>query len=162
VFVKHPIPPFICPDSRVLILGSFPSVMSRETGFYYGHPKNRFWLLLSMLLKERMPESNAQKHHLLAFRHIALWDVIQSCEIKGSSDNSIRNVKINPINELVSGTAIQTVFINGWTAGRLFLANVCPEPEKPIYILPSTSAANASYSLNNLAEEWKAILTYLD
>ena len=106
MFVKHPIPPFICPDSHVLILGSFPSVMSRETGFYYGHPKNRFWLLLSMLLKERMPESNAQKHHLLAVRHIALWDVIQSCEIEGSSDNSIRNVKINPINELVSGTAI--------------------------------------------------------
>lgn len=162
MFIKHPIPPFICLDSRVLILGSFPSVMSRETGFYYGHPKNRFWPLLSMLLQEKRPESIAQKHDLLDAHHIALWDVIQSCEIKGSSDNSIRSAKVNPVNELIANTAVRAIFINGKTAGRLFITKVFPKPERPTHILPSTSAANASFSLNNLAEEWKAILTYLE
>ncbi len=159
--VSHPIPPFIRPDSLVLILGSFPSARSRETGFYYGHQKNRFWFLLSMLLKTGTPDSITQKQSFLTMHRIALWDVVQSCEVAGSSDSSIRDVKINPINALLSGSNIRAVLLNGKVAGKLFLANVCLKPDLPAIVLPSTSAANASCSLEKLAEEWKVILTCL-
>ncbi len=159
--ISHPIPPFIRPDSLVLILGSFPSVKSRETGFYYDHQKNRFWCLLSTLLKTGTPDSIQQKQCFLSIHRIALWDVVQSCEAAGSSDSSIRDVRINPINELLADYRLRAVFLNGKVAGRLFLANISLKPDMPVRILPSTSAANASCSLDKLAEEWKVILPCL-
>ena len=111
--------PLVRPDSRILILGSFPSPLSFESGFYYGHPRNRFWPMLADLLGQPVPHSVDEKKELLIRSHIALWDVLDSCEIKGASDASIRNPVINQIAPVVAGSPIRAVFFNGAKAAQL-------------------------------------------
>ena len=208
----HEFGPVFDRNSRILILGSFPSVKSREQQFYYGHPQNRFWKVIAALTGEPLPETIEEKRALLLAHGIALWDVIASCEIAGSSDSSIRNVVPNAIPQLLAETGIQAVFGNGAKACELYEKYVLPETggcQKtafrqmcvpiydcfdsnegdvvdlcrlnsvqnrrevgradggnefldtftgvPIHRLPSTSPANAAYSLERLTACWEPV-----
>lgn len=155
----HTFSPVYTERSKVFILGSFPSVKSREEQFYYGHPQNRFWKLISSLMKEEEPKTISEKIHLLEEHDLALWDVIRSCEIIGSSDSSIRNVVPNDINKVLQNTAIQRIYANGNTAAKLYKKYIQSTTGIEIVTLPSTSPANASYSLERLQEAWKVIIT---
>lgn len=159
--LTHEIPPVVQKDCRVLILGSFPSVLSRQTGFYYGNPQNRFWRVLALLLEQPLPYTNEEKKAFLLTNHIALWDVIQSCEIKGSSDSSIKNAVVNPIQDLIKNSDCKAVFLNGKAAARLYQQFVEPKTPIPSFVLPSTSAANASWQMDRLLLSWRTILDYL-
>lgn len=159
--LSHPFKAFIRPDSRVLILGSFPSVRSRADGFYYGHPQNRFWQVLSALLAEAAPDNTAGKQRFLAAHRIALRDVIGSCDITGSSDLSIRNAAVNPISGIISGTDIRAILLNGGLAAKLYEKEVSPRPTLPALAMPSTSAANAAWRLPQLTQAWSVLLDYL-
>ena len=156
--VVHPIPPVYRADSRILILGSFPSVKSRETGFFYGHPQNRFWKVLATLLKEPVPDTIEEKKAMLLARRIALWDVIQSCDIKGSSDSSIKNVQPTDIGMILEKTNITRIYANGNKAGQLYKRYQFPVTGIEAMVLPSTSPANAAWSLERLCEAWQVIL----
>ncbi len=158
----HPLAPVWDEHSRILILGSFPSVKSRETGFYYGHPQNRFWPLLSSLLSSPLPASIDEKISLLKENGIALWDVVGSCTVTGSADSSIRDARPNDLPRLVGACPLRAVFLNGKTAERIFRA-AFPDGVGglPAVSLPSTSPANASFSLEKLRESWSVILPYL-
>lgn len=156
--LSHPFLPVVDAECRILILGSFPSVKSREDGFFYGHPQNRFWKMLARVYQEPLPASIADKQALLLRHHIALWDVIASCDIVGSSDASIRNavpVNIQCITEIAS---IDRVICNGQLAGKLYRHYLEPVLEIKAAVLPSTSPANAACSLNRLIELWRAAL----
>ncbi len=157
-FVTHPFEPVCGEDARALILGTFPSVRSREEGFYYGHPRNRFWRVLSLLYGESLPATIPEKRALLLRHQLALWDVIASCEIEGSADASIRAAAPNDIPRLCARAGITRVYANGQTAARLYeRAGYTPE----IIALPSTSPANASWSVPALVDAWgKALLSY--
>jgi len=156
--VVHPFAPVWDAQSRVLVLGSFPSVRSREVGFYYGHPQNRFWPLLSMLYHEPLPIDVPQRR-AFALRHgVALWDALASCDIVGSSDQSIRNAVPNDIASLLEKSAIERVFLNGQRAYALYRRYCEAVCVLPAMALPSTSAANAAWSLERLAEAWRVIL----
>ena len=157
----HTIPPIYDKDSRILILGSFPSVRSREVGFYYGHPQNRFWRILSALFEEELPEGNEARRAFLLRHHIALWDVIASCEITGSSDSSIKNAVPNDLGPLLNATQISHVYTNGGTAHRLYTRHLYPTLGIPATPLPSGSPANAAWSLERLVEAWRVIRTDL-
>lgn len=156
--VSHPFEPVWDENSRILILGSFPSVRSREIGFYYAHPQNRFWPLMELLFQEPVG-SSAEERRVFALRHgVALWDSIESCLITGSSDASIRDAKPNDIAGLIRKTRIQRVYCNGQQSYRLYqkyCAEACGMPAIP---LPSTSAANAAWTIEKLAQAWKVIL----
>ena len=154
----HSIDPVWDPDCRILILGSFPSVASRNTHFFYGHPRNRFWKILSALLKETEPQTVEEKKELLLKHHIALWDVIRSCEIVGSSDASITDVVPNDLKELLGKTKIERIYVNGSTADRLYRKYLEEDTGITAVKLPSSSPANASRSLEDLIGEWKIIL----
>ena len=160
--VNHEIPPIYDERSKILILGSFPSVKSRENNFFYHHPQNRFWKVLAQILKEDLPNSIEEKKSLLLKNNIALWDVIASCEIEGSSDSSIKNVIPNDINSILEKSSITQIFCNGRLseslAGRLYSKNI----NINFLQLPSTSPANARFSLDKLIEDWKVILDYID
>ena len=153
----HPIPPVAGPEARVLILGSFPSVKSRQAGFYYAHPQNRFWRVLAGVYGADCPGTVAEKTAFLHHRHIALWDVIESCEITGSSDASIRNVRVNDLAGLLDRAPIRAVFLNGKTAQRLYLRHAAGSIPLPCRVLPSTSPANASWSLERLITAWQVL-----
>jgi len=155
--VVHNIPPLYDENSRVLILGSFPSVKSREGRFFYNHPQNRFWRVLAAVLKTPVPETIEDKRRMLLSNRIALWDVIESCEIKGSDDSSIRAVTANDINIILKAAPIARVFTNGGTAHRLY-RRLCEEKTGlKALCLPSTSPANAAYSLETLIEKWSVV-----
>ena len=154
----HEIDPVYDKDSKILILGSFPSVASRETGFFYGHPRNRFWKVLSALFEEKEPETIEEKKYFLLRNHIAVWDVIASCEIEGSSDASIRNIEVNDLEGILKKTKIDRIFTNGSTAYRLYRKYLEQSTGMKAVPLPSTSPANASHSLERLIEEWRIIL----
>jgi len=154
---NHEIEPVCHPDSRILILGSFPSVKSRETGFYYGHPQNRFWKILSIIYEEGIPETIMEKKDFLKRNRIALWDVISSCDIQGSSDASIHNIVVNDIKEIIKNTQIRKIFLNGRKAEKLYEIYLKEEITIPSVFLPSTSPANASWSLERLLQAWKQI-----
>ena len=159
----HTFPPVCDSASRILILGSFPSVKSREEGFYYGHPRNRFWPLLAALTNESIPHSIEEKKTILSRHHIALWDVIESCEIKGSSDSSIREIVPNNIREIFEGADIQAVFANGTTAWQLYMEYMYPVTQQECIKLPSTSPANAAVSADRLLARWQtALYPYLN
>ena len=153
----HPIQPVFDKDSRVLILGSFPSVKSREEGFFYGHPQNRFWKVAASVFGEQTPLTVSDKKAFLLRNHIALWDVIGSCEIEGSSDSSIRNVSVNDISVILNTADIKAVFLNGQKAYQLYKKYLFPVICREGICLPSTSPANAAWNLEKLTEEWKAI-----
>lgn len=154
--ISHPIPPFYGAESEILILGSFPSVKSRETGFYYGHPQNRFWRVLALLYGETEAlADNQAKREFLSRHGIALWDVIASCEISGSADSGIKNAVPNDISKILTATGITRIFVNGRTADKLYRRHIEAKLGVPAVYLPSTSPANASYSLERLEEEWR-------
>lgn len=149
---SHEFPPVWNEQSRILILGSFPSVKSREEGFFYGHPRNRFWKVLTALLGCEEPTSIEEKKKMLLSHGIALWDVIESCEIKGSSDSTIRHVVPNDFSEILEKSHVKTIFANGQTAGRLYQKYVEEKTGIAATTLPSTSPANAAWSLERLVE----------
>ena len=153
----HPIPAFVPANAEILILGSFPSVKSRETGFFYGHKQNRFWKVLSAVFSDEEPETIGEKKAFLERNKVALWDVIGSCEITGSSDASIKNAEPNDISSLVNNTGIKKIFLNGKTAEKYYKKYVASSVEITAKALPSTSPANAAFSLEMLIEEWKEI-----
>ncbi len=157
MYITHPIPPFWNADSRVLILGSFPSVKSRECGFFYGHKQNRFWKVTAAVFGDTVPESTDEKKAFLNRHRIALWDVIAACEITGSSDASIRNAKANDIRNILGGAPIRHIFVNGKTAAALYEKYILPSVGIDAITLPSTSPANAAWSLTRLTEAWKII-----
>ena len=157
--IIHPFDPIYDKDSEILILGTLPSVKSRENEFYYGHPQNRFWKILGALYEEDTPVSVEEKKTFLLRHHIALWDVIQSCEIKGSSDSSIKNVTANDISGLLSETKIHAVFCNGKKAQALFDRHIGKPQNLTATALPSSSPANAAWKLEKLIEEWSIIKT---
>ena len=165
--LQHPFPPLYDERSKILILGSFPSVKSREMAFFYGHPQNRFWKLLSILLDAPFPETVPERRAFLLSHRIAAWDVIASCEIRGSSDSSIRNAEPNNLRRILDAAPIRQVFVNGQTAGRLYrkyqerpLCDEYGDCAKAV-ILPSTSPANAAWTMERLEGAWKEILRYL-
>ena len=153
---EHTFGPVYNKNSKILILGSFPSVKSRELNFYYGHPQNRFWKLMSKIYNEEIGDEIDIKKQFLSKNNIALWDSLKSCEIKGSSDASITNVEINDIEELIKKSNISKIIFNGKTAYNLFVKNadMTKYSNLEIRILPSTSPANAAYSLDKLFDIW--------
>lgn len=155
--INHPIPPVFDEKSEILILGSFPSVKSREQGFFYGHPQNRFWKVTAAVFEEEVPVSIEEKREFLLRNHIALWDVIESCEIEGSADSSIKNVKVNDLSKILKNSRISLLFVNGKTAENLYNKYVFPNLGKECVCLPSTSPANAAWSLEKLIGAWKII-----
>lgn len=155
--IFHEFAPVYDENSRVLILGSFPSVKSRENNFYYGHPQNRFWKVLAHLCACPLPQNIEEKKEMLLRHRIAVWDVIQECEIIGSSDSSIRNVVPADILSILSKSNICRIYANGGTAKKLYKKYCQKITGKEIYGLPSTSPANASYSLEKLISFWEAI-----
>ena len=154
---EHTIAPVFDKDSRVLILGSFPSVRSREQKFFYGHKQNRFWRVMAQVLDCDVPEDIPQKRAMLLAHHIALWDVIASCEITGSSDASIRDVRPNDLSCVLSQADIRAVYTNGAKAYELYRKYIFPVNGIEAQLLPSTSPANAGYSLERLTEAWRVI-----
>ncbi|MDD7403646.1 MAG: DNA-deoxyinosine glycosylase [Butyribacter sp.] len=152
--VVHTFEPVYNSESRVLILGSFPSVKSRQQQFYYGHPQNRFWKVLARCLKTAIPETLPEKKKMLLENHIAVWDVIASCDIVGSSDNSIKNVVVNDFSSVLQKTQIDRIYANGSKAYELYRKYAESQTDMPIIKLPSTSPANAAWSLDRLVAEW--------
>lgn len=155
-YVEHEFAPVYNKESQVLILGSLPSVKSREQGFYYGHPRNRFWKVVAAVLGVPVPVTIEEKKRTLLAGHVAVYDVIQNCEIVGSSDSSIRNVTPADIKSIVEHAPIRVVFTNGKTAGRLYKKYQARHIDLPMIELPSTSPANAAFSLERLEEIWKS------
>ena len=155
---EHNIPPVFDENSRVLILGSFPSVQSRAGCFFYHHPQNRFWKVLAAVCGEAVPRSVEEKKALLLRHGIALWDVIASCEVTGSSDASIRNVVPNDPGEILKKARITRIYTNGQTAHKLYRKYLAEGISLPEEALPSTSPANAAWSLEKLITAWSVIL----
>ena len=154
--MEHTFAPVYDGDSRVLILGTLPSVKSRENRFYYGHKQNSFWKVIAALCGEPVPETIEEKKTLLLEHHIAVWDVIQSCDIKGSSDSSIRNVEPTDIRRILSESKITRIYANGNKAGELYRRYQLPLTGREATVLPSTSPANAAWSLEKLCEAWRS------
>lgn len=152
--ISHTFSPVYDEQSEILILGSFPSVKSREQGFYYAHPQNRFWKVIASIYNQEVPTTIEQKKEMLLKHHIAIWDVIDSCDIIGSSDSSIKNVIPADIVGLLEKTNIKTIFANGKTAGKLYEKFSEKATGLKITVLPSTSPANAMFSLERLIIEW--------
>lgn len=155
--VSHEFAPVFDANSRVLILGTFPSVKSREQNFYYGHPQNRFWKVIAKLTDSEVPQTIKEKKILLLKNGIAIWDVIASCEIVGSSDSSIKNVVPANLNQVLTQCNIKAVYANGGTAKKLYEKYSQKEIGREIIGLPSTSPANAAYSVDRLMEYWSVI-----
>ncbi len=155
--IEHPFPPLYNKDSKILILGSFPSVKSREQKFFYGHPQNRFWKVVAAVFGCDVPETIEEKKRFLLENGIALWDVIASCEIVGSSDSSIRDVKVNDLSEIFVKADIRQIFVNGKTAEKYFKKYTKAQVGREAITLPSTSPANAAWSVARLIEAWKVI-----
>ena len=155
--MKHPIPPVYDERSRVLILGSFPSVKSREVGFFYGHPQNRFWKVIAAVVGDDVPATVEKKKEFLLRHRIALWDVIASCEVEGSADSSIRGAEANDISPILGEAQIRAAFTNGATAHKLYMKHIYPATGVADVCLPSTSPANAAWSVERLTEAWSVV-----
>lgn len=155
--IIHPIPPVYNKDSRILILGSFPSVKSREGEFFYHHPQNRFWKVISTVFDEPVPVTIEDKKQLLLKNGIAVWDVIQSCEITGSADSSIKNTLPNDITPILNSARINKIYTNGNTAYSLYKKYIYPVTGIESIRLPSTSPANAGCSMDCLIKAWSCL-----
>lgn len=153
-YLEHPISPFFDENSTILILGSFPSVLSRKSNFYYGHPQNRFWKVLKEVFHEPLPTTIDEKKAFLKRHHIALWDVIATCKIKGSADQSIQDVTCNDISLILKQAPIKHIYVNGQTAFKLYQKYTYQTIKKEAILLPSTSPANAAYRVSDLVEKW--------
>lgn len=158
----HPIPPVYDENSKVLILGSFPSVKSREQMFFYGHPRNRFWKVISVVMGASTPQTTEEKIEYLHANHIALWDVIASCDITGSSDSSIKNVVPNDLSEIFNKADIKQIFVNGKTAEKYYNRYLRNTVGRAATFLPSTSPANAGWNFDRLIEAWEIVKKYID
>lgn len=156
--VAQPFAPVYNRDSRILILGSLPSVKSREQGFYYGHARNRFWPMLAAVYQEPVPQSISDKKALLLRHGLALYDVIESCEIRGSSDSSIRSVKAADLRAIMEASRIERILVNGRTAAKYFKVYQPAAYQQQMIELPSTSPANAAFSLEKLVRLWEPYL----
>ncbi len=152
--LTHMFEPVFDKDSRILILGTFPSVKSRENHFYYGNPQNRFWKVTAALAGDEAPETVSEKKAFLLRNHIAVWDVIAACEIAGSSDSSIRNVTANDMHVILDRAPVRGIFANGAKAYDLYMKYCYPDVGREIIKLPSTSPANAAWSVERLVEAW--------
>lgn len=159
--ICHEFGPYINKDSKILILGSIPSVKSRELGFYYMHPQNRFWKLLSDILNERFPDTLDEKKGFLKRNRIALWDVLDSCEINGSSDSSIKKPRVNDIKRIIQGTEVEYIFVTGKKALELYNKYCYSDVLISAIYLPSTSGANCSFSYDDLKREYEILIKYL-
>lgn len=157
--IIHPIPPFYRPDSEVLILGSFPSVKSREQRFFYGHPQNRFWKVTAAVFQDEVPVSIEEKCAFLAKHKIALWDSIGRCTIEGSSDSSIRDVVPNDLSIITEHTNLRAIYCNGKASAVCYARYIEPVFHRCAITLPSTSPANAAYRLDRLIDAWMQIRT---
>lgn len=157
--IKHPIRPLYDENSEILILGSFPSVKSREQLFFYGHPQNRFWRVVAEIFGSEVPESIEEKKELLINNRVALWDVIARCDIVGSADTSIKNVVPNNIKPLLQNSKIKRIFVNGKSAEKYYNIYLRDDVGISAIYLSSTSPANAAWSIDRLIEEWKQIKT---
>ena len=160
--LRHPFPAIYAPDSRILILGSFPSVKSREQKFFYGHPQNRFWRIMAALLGTDIPQTTEEKRAFLLAHRIALWDVIASCDIAGSSDVSIRNAVPNDLSPILETASVRQIFTNGGTAHRLYRKYIYPLTGREDVVLPSSSPANAARSLDALIDAWQIVREALE
>lgn len=155
--IQHPFQPVWDKACRILILGSFPSIQSREHRFYYGHPQNRFWKLIAALTNSDIPQTIEAKKDLLLQNHIALYDVIASCRTESSSDQELQDIVPVDLSAIWPQMRIQKVFANGAKAGKLYQQYLQEQTQQPIHILPSTSPANAAYSLERLIDCWTPI-----
>ena len=155
--IVHPIPPVFDAHSEVLILGSFPSVKSRESGFFYGHPQNRFWKVTAAVFSEETPATIEEKKAFLLRNHIAVWDVIGSCEIEGSSDATIRDVTVNDLDIILKKADIKSIYVNGKKAYQMYQRYTQPVIGREAVCLPSTSPANAAWNIDKLIEAWRVI-----
>lgn len=158
LFLKHTFEPVFDKNSKILILGSFPSVKSREKNFYYGHPQNRFWKVLANIFEAEVPQTIDDKKYFLLEHHIALWDVIESCAIIGSSDSSIKDVVVNDFSKVLKNSEIEKIYVNGGKAYELYHKYAEKLTGIQAIKLPSTSPANAAWSVERLSSEWKKIL----
>ena len=159
--IKHTFEPIYNECSKILILGTLPSVKSREQNFYYGHPRNRFWRLIGMLTDEPAPDTIEEKKSVLLRHGIAVWDVIAKCDIRGSSDSSIRNVEPTDIKRILKECPDIKIFANGNKAGELYRRYQEELTGREITVLPSTSPANAAYNMERLLEQWNMVKKYL-
>ena len=156
--LTHTFEPVFDKDSRIIILGSFPSVKSRENNFYYGHPQNRFWKVLSRVYKEDVPQTTDEKKIFLLSHRIAVWDVIESCTIIGSSDTSIKDVVVNDFSRILENSKVERIYVNGGKAYELYHKYAEKVTGIQAVKLPSTSPANAAWSLEKLIKTWKEII----
>ena len=156
----HTFEPIFDKNSEILVLGSFPSVKSRENNFYYAHPQNRFWNVVASVYSCPVPKTVEEKKNMLLSNKIAVWDVIKSCEITGSADNTIKSVIPNDLSEILSVADIKKIYANGKTAQSLYNKYIKKNTGVDIISLPSTSPANAAYSLEKFIKEWKTINEY--
>lgn len=156
--IEHPFPPLYNENSKILILGSFPSVKSREEMFFYGHKQNRFWRVIAEVLACDVPKNIDEKRDMLYENGIALWDVIASCDITGSLDSSIKNVIPNDLSPIFDTAEIRKIFTNGKTAHKYYTRFTEPKTGRKAICLPSTSPANAAWSIDKLVDIWKSEL----
>ena len=154
--IYHEIPPIYDEHANILILGTFPSVKSRAGNFFYNHPQNRFWKVLAAVYRCNVPATIIEKKEFLLQNHIAVWDVIQSCEIRGSSDSSIKNVVPNNLDIILDVADIKEIYTNGQKAHKLYETYCLPATLRHDVPLPSTSPANAAFSLEKLIHVWKS------
>ena len=155
--IEHPFGPLYGPESRILILGSFPSVKSREQNFFYGHPQNRFWKVIAALYGEEIPKTIPEKKNLILHHGLALWDSVASCVITGSSDASIREVRPNNLRVILDSSPIERIYCNGRKSHEMYEKYIRPGIGREAVCLPSTSPANAQWSLERLIAAWAAI-----
>lgn len=160
--LTHTFDPIYNKDSKILILGSFPSVKSRENNFYYGHPQNRYWKVLANVLEVEVPQTVEEKRAMLLDNHIAIWDVIHSCSIIGSSDTSIKDVVVNDFSEILEHSQVKTIYVNGGKAYDLYHKYAEKNTGIKAIKLPSTSPANAAWKLDRLCEVWGQIREVLN
>ena len=155
--IIHPLLPTYDSNSRVLILGSFPSVKTREMGYFYGHPQNRFWKVAAAIFQEEVPATIEERHAFLLRNRVALWDSIRQCTITGSSDSSIRDVVPNDLSPILKAAPIEQIYCNGQKSWEMFHRYIEPLIGRTAIVLPSTSPANAAWSLDRLIEAWSII-----
>lgn len=155
--IVHPIPPLFDENSEKLILGSFPSIKSREAMFFYGHPQNRFWKLTAKIFDEETPNSVEGKTKLILTHRLALWDSIHSCVITGSSDSSVKDVVANDLSVILNNSRVERIFCNGALSHKMYMKYIYPQTKIEAVKLPSTSPANAAFSMERLYEQWKII-----
>ena len=155
--LTHPFGPLYSSESRTLILGSFPSVKSRAQHFFYGHPQNRFWKVVAAVFEEAVPETIPQKKDLILNHGLALWDAIASCVITGSSDASIREVRPNDLRIILDRCPVSRIYCNGRKSFEMYEKYIRPDIGREAACLPSTSPANAQWSLERLTEAWSVL-----